>query len=104
MKKSTGVEGRSDDAYGGERNAVVDSGEQVAGQHIDAFMSLLAKRMESEPDEHRHSYVLLSSNFITKVKVEWNKIIEADNEAGSSVDALAYECLSDWIEDSRIHK
>ncbi|KAK0600104.1 hypothetical protein LWI29_011636 [Acer saccharum] len=69
--------------------------------HIDAYMSLLAKRMESDPDEYRHSFVLLSSEFYTKVKVEWNRIIEADNEAGSSFDALEYECPEDWIEYGR---
>ncbi|KAK4835224.1 hypothetical protein QYF36_007064 [Acer negundo] len=66
-------------------------------RHIDAYMSLLAKRMESDPQEYRHSFVLISSEFYTKVKVEWNRIIEAENEAGSSLDALAYECLVDWI-------
>ncbi|TXG74132.1 hypothetical protein EZV62_002711 [Acer yangbiense] len=59
-------------------------------RHIDAYMSLLVKMMESDPDEHRHSY--------TKVKVDWNRIIEADNEVGFSFDALAHECSVDWIE------
>ncbi|KAK0603167.1 hypothetical protein LWI29_002107 [Acer saccharum] len=72
--------------------------EKKPDQHIDAYMSLLAKRMELEPNEHRHSYVLLSSEFFTKVKVEWNRIIEADNKVGSSFDALAYEYPVDWIE------
>ncbi|KAK4843739.1 hypothetical protein QYF36_012061 [Acer negundo] len=67
------------------------------GLHIDAYMSLLAKRMESDREEYKHSFVLLSSEFYTKVKVEWNRIIEANNEAGSSLDALAYECPADWI-------
>ncbi|TXG62584.1 hypothetical protein EZV62_009578 [Acer yangbiense] len=73
----------------------------LSTDHIDAYMSLLAKRMESDPDEYRHSFVLLSSEFYTKVKVEWNRIIEADNEAGSSFDALEYECSEDWIEYGR---
>ncbi|KAK4834330.1 hypothetical protein QYF36_020886 [Acer negundo] len=70
----------------------------LSTDHIDAYMSLLAKRMESDPEEYRHSFVLLSSEFYTKVKVEWNRIIEADNEAGSSFNAVEYECPADWIE------
>ena len=42
-----------------------------------------------------------SRSLQTKVKAEWNKIIEDDNEAGSSFDALAYECSTDWIEYGR---
>ncbi|KAK0590900.1 hypothetical protein LWI29_032939 [Acer saccharum] len=85
------------------RQKEVDEEGLVSGDltHIDAYMSLLAKRMESDPDEYRHSFVLLSSEFYTKVKVEWNRIIEADNEAGSSFDALEYECPEDWIEYGR---
>ncbi|TXG52690.1 hypothetical protein EZV62_021859 [Acer yangbiense] len=73
----------------------------LSTDHVNAYMSLLAKRMESDPDEYRHSFVILSSEFYRKVKVEWNRIIEADNEAGSSFDALEYECPADWIEYGR---
>ncbi|TXG48668.1 hypothetical protein EZV62_024543 [Acer yangbiense] len=38
----------------------------LSTDHIDAYMSLLAKRMESDPDEYRHSFVLLSSEFYKK--------------------------------------
>ncbi|KAI9160353.1 hypothetical protein LWI28_007364 [Acer negundo] len=38
----------------------------------------------------------LSTN--TKLNVEWKRIIEADNEAKSSFNAFAYECLPNWIE------
>ena len=88
-------------------------------------MSLLAKRRESDPENYRHSLVLLSSEFYvsltiklhnvsslefqlsltnncrlfqTKLNVEWKRIIEADTEAESSFDALTYECPADWIE------
>ncbi|TXG61149.1 hypothetical protein EZV62_012512 [Acer yangbiense] len=67
-------------------------------QHIDAYMSLLAKRRESKPENFRHSLVLLSSEFYTKLNVEWKSIIEADKEAESSFDVLGFECPADWIE------
>ncbi|KAK0601324.1 hypothetical protein LWI29_023204 [Acer saccharum] len=66
--------------------------------HIDAYMSLLAKRRESDPDNFRHSLVLLSSEFYTKLNVEWKSIIEADKEAETSFDVLGFDCPPDWIE------
>ncbi|KAK0580008.1 hypothetical protein LWI29_034962 [Acer saccharum] len=66
--------------------------------HIDAYMSLLAKRRESEPENFKHILVLLSSEFYTKLNVEWKRIIEADKEAESSFDILGFECPPDWIE------
>ncbi|TXG48291.1 hypothetical protein EZV62_027585 [Acer yangbiense] len=53
--------------------------------HIDAYMSL------SKPKNFRHSLVLMSSEFYTKLNVEWKRIIEADKEAESSFDVLGFE-------------
>ncbi|KAK0588810.1 hypothetical protein LWI29_005803 [Acer saccharum] len=74
------------------------SKEDQSIQHINEYMSLLAKRRESDPDDYRHSLILMSSEFYTKLNVDWKRIIEVDNKAQSSFDALAYEYLSDWIE------
>ncbi|KAK2649184.1 hypothetical protein Ddye_016673 [Dipteronia dyeriana] len=65
-------------------------------QHVDAYMSYLAKRRESDPDNYRHSLVLLSSEFY--VSIEHAYILETDNEVESSFDALAFQCPQDWIE------
>ncbi|TXG60736.1 hypothetical protein EZV62_012099 [Acer yangbiense] len=70
----------------------------LSTDHIDVYMSLLVKRRESEPENFRHSLVLLSSEFYTKLNVEWQRIIEADKEAKSSFDVLGFECPPDWIE------
>ncbi|KAK2662226.1 hypothetical protein Ddye_000800 [Dipteronia dyeriana] len=67
--------------------------------HVDAYMSYLAKRRESDPpDNYRHSLVLLSSKFYAKLNLAWKKILKTDNEAESSFDALAFECPQDWID------
>ncbi|KAI9161690.1 hypothetical protein LWI28_019790 [Acer negundo] len=39
--------------------------------HIDAYMSLLAKRMESDREEYKHSFVLLSSEFYVCLIISW---------------------------------
>ncbi|TXG62180.1 hypothetical protein EZV62_013543 [Acer yangbiense] len=98
LRRNVGMEESVDKSFFVE---LEDQKTWLSTDHIDAYMTLLAKRMESDPDEYRHSFVLLSSEFYTKVKVEWNRIIEADNEAGSSFDALEYECPEDWIEYGR---
>ncbi|KAK2633880.1 hypothetical protein Ddye_028672 [Dipteronia dyeriana] len=77
----------------------------LSTNHVDAYMSYLAKRWESDPDNYRHSLVLLSSEFYisiehayTKLNLAWKKILETDNEAESSFDALVFQCPQDWIE------
>ncbi|KAK2643815.1 hypothetical protein Ddye_019010 [Dipteronia dyeriana] len=64
----------------------------LSTDHVDAYMSYLAKRRESDPDNYRHSLVLISSEFYTKLNLAWKKILETDNEAESSFDALAFQC------------
>ncbi|KAI9160554.1 hypothetical protein LWI28_009322 [Acer negundo] len=43
----------------------------LSTDHIDAYMSLLAKRMESDPEKYRHSFVLLSSEFYVCLIISW---------------------------------
>ncbi|KAK2644740.1 hypothetical protein Ddye_019935 [Dipteronia dyeriana] len=70
----------------------------LSTDHVDAYVSYLVKRRESDPDNYRHSLVLLSTEFYTKLNLAWKKILETDNEVESSFDALAFQCPHDWIE------
>ncbi|KAK3221290.1 hypothetical protein Dsin_008315 [Dipteronia sinensis] len=72
--------------------------EQDKGKYEAFKRKLKPARLESDPENHRHSIILMSSEFFTKLNVEWKRIIEADNKAESSFDALGYECPPDWID------
>ncbi|KAK0577975.1 hypothetical protein LWI29_003153 [Acer saccharum] len=74
----------------------------VDAQAVDANVSIEQEVSPSGRQKEVDEEGLVSGDLTTKVKVEWNRIIEADNEAGSSFDALEYECPEDWIEYGRV--
>ncbi|KAK2661752.1 hypothetical protein Ddye_000326 [Dipteronia dyeriana] len=43
-------------------------------------------------------YGIERSYEVTKLNLAWKKILETDNKAESSFDALVFQCLQDWIE------
>ncbi|KAK0572397.1 hypothetical protein LWI29_031051 [Acer saccharum] len=95
VRRNVGTEESVDQSFFLE---LEDSNNWLSTDHIDEYMSLLEKSRESDPENFRHSFVLMSSEFYIKLNVEWKRIIEADKEAESSFDALGFECPPDWIE------